>query len=785
MMLTSLLFMSLTATAPLARLQEVPFTDVVVADRFWKPRQETNRKISIPHAIKMCYETPRMDNLIRAGKGEKGGFKGLIFDDSDVYKVIESASFALMHAKDPELDKKVDEMIAIIGKAQQPDGYLNSWYTLMAPDKKFTNLADNHEIYCAGHLFEAAVAHFRATGKRNLLNIAIKKADLLAKMFGNGPGQRMGYPGHPEAELALIKLWRATGNQEYNRLAAFFLDNRGKKFFAEERNQPKERFDGVYWLDDMPLREHREIKGHAVRAAYLFSGATDYANTTGDQPLIDMLDRVWRNTVEKRVFVTGGLGPSGSNEGFTVDYDLPTHSAYQETCASVAMAMWGHRMGLLHGDSRYWDSAERALYNGFLSGVSLKGDTFFYTNPLASRGQHHRVPWFACSCCPPNVTRTIAAVGQYFYAKSADALYANIYAAGSVKTDLTKDLVADFNIATNYPWDGNIQFTANQAAKSPFSLMMRVPSWAGSAKVSVNGKSVETKIENGYVSVRKAWAKGDKVKLELPMDVQRVAAHPKARDVAETAVVQRGPIIYCLEQIDHTDNIENLYLPLDAKLTPKYEADLLNGVTVLEGEAVMFDEPEWRRTLYQPLQVDRRTKIRAIPYNVWDNRKAGAMTVWLPYAPKAPIPGGPERSATVTASYSSGSSSLAAIRDGKAIEGSNKHPGQLFHYWAHKGTNEWAQYTWKTARTFSSSKVYWFDDTGFGECRPPVSWELQYLDGTAWKPVKTSDAYAVGLDKFHEIKFEPVTTTALRLVMKLQPNWSVGIHEWQVTEVED
>lgn len=784
MMLTSLLFIATTAQMPLARLSEVPFTDVTVTDKFWRPRQDTNRTVTIPHTIKMCYETPRMENLIRAGKREKGGHKGLIFDDSDVYKVIEGAAFSLAQQRDPGLEKQVDEMIAVIAKAQEPDGYLNSYYQLMEPDKKFTNLADNHELYCSGHLFEAAVAHFHATGKRTLLDIAIKNANLLTKMFGDGPGQRMGYPGHPETELALIKLWRATGNQEYYRLAAFFLDNRGKKFFAEERRQPKDRFDGTYWLDDMPLRDHREIKGHAVRAAYLLSGATDYANTTGDAPLIAMLDRVWRNTVEKRVFVTGGLGPSGSNEGFTVDYDLPTHSAYQETCASVAMAMWGHRMGLLHGDSRYWDAAERALYNGFLSGVSQKGDTFFYTNPLASRGQHHRVPWFACSCCPPNVTRTLAAIGQYFYARSNDALYVNLYAAGGVKTSIGRQL-ADFSVATNYPWDGRVELTANAPFNAPLSLKFRVPAWAGEVKLAVNGQAVANTVEHGYVSVRRNWAKGDKITLDIPLEIQRVIAHPKARDIAETAAIQRGPLIYCLEQVDNSVPVDTVILPLDAQLVPQHKADLFGGTTVLEGDAYVYEEPEWRRSLYQPLNVNKRVKIRAVPYNVWDNRAPGAMEVWLPYAPKAPVPGGPERTATVTSSYRSGSSTLNAIKDGKPIEASNRHPGQLLHFWPHKGTEEWVQYTWKSSRTFSSAKVYWFDDTGFGECRPPVSWELQYLDGASWKPVKTSDPYAVGLDKFHEVKFEPVTTSALRLVMKLQPSWSVGIHEWQVTEVED
>jgi uncharacterized protein len=784
MILQPLLLMTMIPSMPLARLEEVAFTDVTISGGFWSKRQDTNRKVSIPHAIKMCYETPRMQNLIRAGRGERGDFGGLIFDDSDVYKVMESAAYALAKSRDPELERKLDEMIEIVAKAQEPDGYLNSWYTLMAPDRKFTNLADNHELYCAGHLFEAAVAHYQATGKKTLLDVATKFADLLVRTFGSGPGQRMGYPGHPGPELALIKLWRATGKEEYYRLAVFFLESRGSQFFAEEKRTPLDRFDGTYWLDDVPLRDHRTIKGHAVRAAYLLSGATDYANVTGDTSLVAMLDRLWRNTVEKRVFVTGGLGPSGSNEGFTVDYDLPTFSAYQETCASIAMAMWGHRMGLLHGDSRYWDSVERALYNGFVSGVSLQGDTFFYTNPLASRGRHQRVPWFACSCCPTNVTRTAAAVGGYFYAKSKGGLYANLYAQGSVRTRVG-DEWADFNVTTGYPWDGSVSFTANEATRLPMSLHLRVPSWAATWKLAVNGRPLDIQPKNGYLSVRRVWNRTDQVRLELPMEVRRIIAHPKAREVAEQAAIQRGPILFCLEQIDQTEPIESLYLPLQAVLRPRFDPRLLTGVVVLEGEAVVGEEPEWSRTLYQPVETGRRTKIRAIPYGFWSNRGQAGMSVWLPYGPKAPVPSGPERSAQVTASFQGGASALDAIRDGKLVEGSRLHPGQLFHYWPRKGTEEWVQYTWKSARAVEAAKVYWFDDTGYGECRPPAGWELQYLDGTTWKPVQTSDAYGTDLDRWIEVKFRPVKTTALRLALKLQPNWSVGIHEWQVVEVDD
>ncbi len=772
LILGCLLSPSVSQDTSLARLKPIPFTEVKITDRFWAPRLETNRKVSIPHVIDQLYKTPRMQNLIRAGNGERGGFKGLVFDDSDVYKVLESAAYALDGRPDPALEKRVDEIIAILAKAQMPDGYLNSWYQLMAPDRRFTNLADNHELYCAGHLFEAAVAHYRATGKRSLLDIATKFADLLVRTFGEGPGKRTGYCGHPEIELALFKLAEVTGNKSYFELSQYFIEKRGSRFFAEERRTPKDRFNGVYWLDDMPIREHREIKGHAVRAAYLFAGVADLANATGDPTLVKVLDRVWKNTVYKRVFVTGGIGPSASNEGFTTDYDLPTFSAYQETCASLAMIFWNHRMGLLHGDGKYWDEVERSLYNGALAGVNLKGDRFFYVNPLASHGNHHRSEWFACACCPPNVTRALASLGSYIYAKSDDALYVNLFVAGEVSTKIGGQDVK-VKVETNYPWDGKVTLHPGPGA---YSLRVRIPDWA---EGTYSGK-----VDGRYAVFSGPWKAGSRVELNFEMPVRRLLAHPEAKEVAGRAAIRRGPLIYALEQTDNQADVRETVLPLDAILKPSFERSLLGGVTVLTGKAQASPEATWRNQLYaQPPMTE--VAIKAIPYYAWDNRGPGAMAVWLPYAPLPPPPGGLERQATVRLSNTSNIARANAIKDGKAIEASNKHPGDLCHFWPRKGTEEYVEYTWKQPQTIRGTKLYWFDDTGFGECRPPASWEIQYLDGGTWKPVPTKDAYAVTLDKWIEINFPAIKTTGLRLAMKLQPNWSVGIHEWQVIEAED
>jgi DUF1680 family protein len=781
-LLTLVLATQATQLPPIVNLQSVPFTEVKIQDKFWAPKQRTNREVSIPHTFEMCEKTPRIANFELAAKSTGPGHKGLVFDDSDVYKSLEAASYALASQHDPKLDAKVDEWIGKIGAAQRPDGYLDTAYILGRLDKRFSNLADDHELYCAGHLFEAAVAHYQATGKKSLLNIATKLADLLCNTFGIGDGRRMGYPGHPECELALIKLWRATGQQRYFDLAKFFIANRGSRFFADERHVQKDKFDGTYWLDDIPITEHKEIKGHAVRAAYLLSGTADLDAVTKDEKLHQMLSRVWRNTVYKRVFVTGGIGPSGSNEGFTVDYDLPNASAYQETCASVAMILWNHRMGLLEGNAKYWDWVERALYNGFLSGVSLKGDTFFYVNPLASAGNHHRSDWFACACCPPNVTRTLASLGQYLYAKTDDALYVNLYTAGEVNTKVGSE-TADFKIETDFPWNGKIVITPVKATSKSLDLKLRIPSWCPSFGASVNGQSQRPQTQNGYLTVSRKWAVGDRVELNLAMPVMQVEAHPEVKDDAGRLSIQRGPVIYCLEQIDQSAPLDNTFIPAGTEFRVKQEPSLLGGVATLEGSGKVFDSRNWKNALYLP-QAFQSTPIKAVPYYAWDNRKACAMEVWMPTSPPSVPSLGLEQGAKVSLSYTSNLCRPNAIRDGKPIQASNKHPGDLTHFWPHKGGTEWVQYTWSEPQWVSGSKIYWFDDTGFGECRIPGSWEIQYLDAGIWKPVK-ANGYPLALDQWCETKFEPVKATALRLSIKMQNSWSVGIHEWHIVEPEE
>jgi uncharacterized protein len=753
-----------------ASLEPIPFTEVTISDRFWAPRQERNRTVSIPHVLEQLELTPRVQNMINAAAGE-GEFKGLIFDDSDVYKALESASMALANHPDPALKTKVDRLIGIIARLQRPDGYINSYYEINAPDRIFTNLRDNHELYCMGHLIEAGVAHKLATGEDTLLNVARKSADLICRTFGDKPGQRMGYPGHPELELALYKLYKLTGDQKYLETTRFFLESRGSKFFATEHNTPLDRFDGTYWTDDAPLKEQTEIKGHAVRAAYLYSAVADVAREGGSD-WHAVLDRVWSNMTYKRLFITGGIGPSGSNEGFTVDYDLPNQSAYQETCASIAVIMWNHRLGLLRADKKYWDVLERSLYNGFLAGINLKGDRFFYVNPLASAGNHHRVPWFACACCPPNVTRTLASLGQYAYAKSDHELYVNLFIGGKVETEVGGRKVA-VEVETDYPYDGKV--TIRPLTEGSLTIKVRIPEWAKDTHFTAG------QIENGYLTVAKNWRRGDDLDIEFPMPVERVLAHPAVTNNAGRAAIQRGPLVYCLEQADNAAPVNEVMVPVGAPWNLERDAEL--GVVTLTADGYRLSTPTWRRRLYQPAGVGEKVAVTAIPYYAWDNREAGRMEVWIPYAPPTPVAGGPETEANVSLSFTSNICDPNAIRDQKPITSSRVHPGQLTHFWPHKGTEEWVQYTWTEPLTVTGCKVYWFDDTGYGECRPPVSWRLEYLMNGAWRPVE-GVTYGVALDQWNEVKFPAVQTTALRLAMKLQPEWSVGIHEWQVTATD-
>ncbi|MCW5555734.1 MAG: glycoside hydrolase family 127 protein [Verrucomicrobiae bacterium] len=773
-----------TAQGTLAKLRAVPFTDVKITDAFWSPRQETNRIASIPVNLENLEKAGNLENFRLAAKGAREGYQGPVFMDSDAYKALEAASYSLATHPDPALDARLDEIIATLAAAQQPDGYLNTYFIVKEPTKRWTNLRDWHELYCAGHLFEAAVAHYQATGKRSFLNVAIKLADNLDSVFGSPP-KRMGYPGHPETELALIKLWRVTGERRYFELARFFVENRGRKFFAEEHKTPLDRYDGSYWQDDVPIYQHRNIKGHAVRAAYLMSGTTDVAAETGDERLLTMLNRVWRNTTERNMYLTGGIGPSAHNEGFTVDYDLPNATAYQETCATVALAQWGHRLALLYGDAKYADVVERALYNGVLAGVSQDGTKFFYVNPLESAGRHHRQPWFGCACCPPNVARTIASLGGYAYAVSDDALWVNLYIQGSVKAKVA-GIPVELKVTTDYPWDGKVVIEPVVKQPTSFELRLRLPAWCETPSLLVNGRRISPlQTEQGYLVVKDKWKRGDKIELNLPMPVQRMAANPNVKANHGLLAIQRGPLVYCLEQCDQSEPLAAMFVPAGAELKPEKQKSLLGGVVAIKGMAEIAEDQNWRRTLYQPANVSRRVPFQAIPYYAWDNRQAGAMKVWLPTAPLVPPVGGLEAEAKVTMSFANDNCQPQGVNDGIEPKSSGEQPAANCHWWPRKGTEEWVQYTWSKPVTVTGTKAYWFDDTGRGQCRIPVSWRIQFLDGQNWKPVAAKGNYSVAKDKWCEVEFEPVQTAALRLVVKLQDGWSTGVHEWKVMEAEE
>jgi len=590
------------------KLTPVPATQVKFKDAFWAPRLETNRNVTIWHDLRMCEETGRVENFDKAAGKTKGEFKGLVFDDSDVYKTIEAASLSLAIHPDPALEAYLDRLIARIAAAQQPDGYLNTYYTVKEPGKRWTNIKDMHEMYCAGHLFEAAVAHHRATGKRNLLDIATKVADHIDSVFGPAPGKKQEPCGHEEIELALVKLSEATGEQRYLNLAKFFIDVRG-------RSETHKLF-GPYHQDHMPLVDQREPVGHAVRAMYFFCAATDLAAKAQQTQYVEPLDALWTRMVERKMYLTGGVGSRHSGEAFGDDYELPNGSAYNETCASIGNALWNHRMNLLHGDAKYFDVVERVLYNGFLSGISLNGDRFFYVNPLASRGKHHRVEWFGCACCPPNVARLFPQIPGMVYATSAggDAVYVNLYAASEAVVEVGGQKVK-LQQETKYTWDGKVKLSVDPEKAGEFAVKLRIPEWC--KKVTGVGSA---KAQAGYVEVRRAWKSGDSIEFKLDMPIERVKADSKVKaDVGRVALV-RGPVVYCAEAVDNGGRVFNLALPGDSKLASEHRADLLGGVTVIKGKALAKGREG------EPVAA---VDFTAIPYYAWDHRAPGEMTVWL------------------------------------------------------------------------------------------------------------------------------------------------------------
>ena len=774
------------AQTPLAPLEAVPFPKVLVQDPLFAPRRATNTRITLEHALAQLESTGTLGNFDLAAAGKREGYRGYVFQDSDAYKALEAIAFALAERRDPALEAKFDAAVARIAKAQQPDGYLNTSYTVEARGAHFRNLRDDHELYCAGHLFEAAAAHFQATGKRNLLDVAIRYADLLVRTFGPGEGQRPGYCGHPEIELALVKLAKVANDDNYLDLARHFVLQRGSRFFATEHGQDPATYDGRYWLDHVPVLQMQGIAGHAVRAAYLMSGATDIAAAAGNQELLRAVRRIWRNTIEKNVFVTGGIGPSASNEGFTTDYDLPLHTAYQESCASIALLMWAHRLNLVTQDPTYADAAETALYNAIPAGAQLDGTKFFYVNPLASRGNHHRRAWFGCACCPPNLARTFAAVGGYAYATSAEALFVNLYLQGEVRAQVGG---APFGLVveTAYPWQGEVTLRVVEAPQRALAMNLRVPGWCESARIAVNDEE-PLHSQPGYVALQRTWRRGDVVKLSLPMPVRTLQADPRAPELRGRVAFQRGPIVYCLEQVDQTAPVEHLLAPPGTTLQPVHEPELLGGVTVLRGDLLVGASEAWSgRQLYRPAPAPATAAATWVPYAVWDNRAAGPMAVWVSQTSPLPRLAGPETTAQIDLSFRNHNCDPEGLRDGEEPTRSGATPPRNCHFWDHAGGTEWMQYTWSQPQRLAGCRIYWFDDSGHGACRLPQGARLLYRDGEAWQPVALQGAenVPIALDRWCEVQFAPVATTALRLEVTQQEKWSSGVLEWRLVAAED
>jgi uncharacterized protein len=778
-------------------IKPVPFKHVRITGGLWDQRIEVNAKATLPHVLEQCRKTGRISNFeIAAGK-KTGEHQGYFFNDSDVYKIIEGAAYVLHNRKDAKLEKYCDDFIDLVAAAQSKDGFVNTHFQVKAKSKnRWSDPNNMHQLYCAGHMFEAAVAYHDVTGKRKFLDVALKFADLIDKEFG--PGKLLNPPGHQEIEMGLIKLYRVTGEKKYLTLARFFLEQRG--------NPNRKHHGNWYHQDHVPLLKQREAVGHAVRAVYGYGGMTDLAIETGDKQYIKALNRFWTNVTSKKMSITGGIG-GGLWEAFDREYFLPNTSVYNETCGAMANVFWNYRMFMLHGKSEYLDVLERTLYNGALGGISLDGKAYFYPNKLEARGAR-RQPWFGCACCPSNAARFFSSVSKYLYATRGDRLIVNLYAASTAEVKLEGKTV---KIAqeTDYPWSGKIRLTVNPAAEGTFTIAMRIPGWARNRPVpgdlyrhqsadssavtlSVNSKPVKLSVKDGFATITRPWKKGDVVELNLPMPVRRVLANKLLLDDAGLVALERGPLVYCVEGLDIGKKTEQLNLRIEAKSTFKTEhrKDLLGGVTVLMGEAMEVSRGDDKVSV-----VEKKIPIVAVPYYARANRDVTSMVVWmLDDKARAILPAAPCIASTsrVTASIEKGS--FGALKDGITPVRSGDASRGVFVWNGKRGTTEWVQYEFKKPAEVSSVDVYWYHRFGTGT-KLPESWTLMYRDGKEFKPVEARCAYGVKPDQFNRVTFKPVKTDALRIVAKSHDKYketyelekndkpkkmSAGIIEWRV-----
>jgi len=619
-----------TVSSPHARWRTLPIGAISLLEGFWSQKQNTNRQVSLRHTFQMLEQSGNWNNLkLAAGFGE-GEYRGRVFMDANVYNWLEGVSLDLANFRDPELERMAGQAIDLLAAAQLEDGYLNSYYQVAEPGKRWTDLDYGHELYCAGYLLEAAVAHHRATGETKLLDIARRFADHVATVFG--PGKRGGACGHPEIEMALVELYRETGEARYLHLASFFVDQRGRG-----KMRGMGWYGPEYHQDRVPVREASVVEGHAVRQLYLTAGMTDLYLETGEEALFEAVTRLWRDMTSKKVYIIGGFGARFEGESFGEAYELPSDRCYCETCATIASMMWNWRMLLTTGEARYGDLLERSLYNGFLSGVSLDGQRYFYFNPLMSQGGIERLEWYDVACCPPNLMRQIAMIGHYVATVDEMGLQIHQYASAKIEAELETGRPVVVRMETDYPWDGRVKLTIEETDGSAWRLALRVPGWCEGASLRINGQAAGVPAIGGtYATVERSWQRGDVIDIDLPIVPRLTQPNPRIDATRGSLAIERGPLVYCLEEADQALGLNLLDVRIDpeAPLRATWREDLLGGVIAVEAQGAVVDMSAWQDRLYRPMRSEslpqQAVKLTAVPYYAWANRGPGAMRVWIP-----------------------------------------------------------------------------------------------------------------------------------------------------------
>ena len=771
-------------------IDPVPFTSVKVSDAFWGQRLQASRDVTIPLAFSKCEETGRYENFVKAANpSDEYEVGGLAFDDTDVYKTIEGASYLLQTYPDKKLMKYIDSVLVIVAAAQEPDGYLYTSRTMnpkkpheWAGTKRWELVEDlSHEFYNLGHMVEGAVAHYQATGKRNFLDIALRYADCVIREIGEGPDQVVRVPGHQIAEMALARLYLVTGDKKYLDQAKFFLDKRGYTSRTDEYSQAHK-----------PVLEQDEAVGHAVRATYMYSGMADVAALTGDKGYIEAIDRIWENIVGKKMYITGGIGSTSSGEAFGKNYELPNMSAYCETCAAIGNVYVNHRLFLLHGHGKYYDVLERTLYNGLISGVSLEGNGFFYPNPLESMGQHQRQAWFGCACCPSNICRFIPSLPGYVYAVKNNDVYVNLFMSNTSNLKVNGKKV-ELEQTTNYPWNGDITIGVKKNSAGKFNLKVRIPGWVRNQvvpsdlytysdnvrlgySVKVNGEEVKSELKDGYFCIDRKWKKGDKVEVHFDMEPRTVRANDKVAADKGRVAVERGPVVYCAEWPDNNFDVLSAYMNQNPKFEVEFQKDMLYGINTLKTDAQVLEYGKDGRL------TTKDVKMTMIPYYAWAHRGRGNMSVWIAQDLEAARPIKPATIASLAKKDASHEpKQLYSVFDGLTPKDKDDRTIPYYHWWPKEGTTEWITLELPEGTTVQNSTLYWFDDSPWGGCRVPKSWKIYYKDAQGnWVEVPNPTKYGTEPGIGNKVEFDPVKTTALKLEVVLPEKHAAGIYEWDV-----